>query len=994
MAIFNTRKIKNGISRFLGSGNTFNTFNEAFYHLLGNGFKRYDDDAKSYLDEGYNKNPIVYAVIQQMATKTSAVPFEIKVVKDADVAKSYNLSYKNRVPEDLISFKKKMDTKKAAFSEKVMPMPFDTPNPNQTWEEFMALFKVFYRTTGNAYIYMLRPEEGKDSGQPIGVYLLPSHLMKIVVKPNSDMLNELESPIDYYMLIEGESYAKFTAEDVIHIKMANPNYDTVGSHLYGQSPLKAALQTMASTNEALKNNVKMMTNSGAFGIIHGKNEALTPNTAMQLKARLKEMDTSTERMSNLTGLSTEIGFTRINLTTDELKPFDYLNWDQKTICNVLGWSDKLLNNDAGAKYDNVNAFRKQVVTDNIVPDLEALAAGLNRYLFTKIKGYENAEIHFDVTQLPEMQQDTEKLVTWFSKLLADGVVTRAEFREALGFEEINSPEMQLHTVSMTIVPLKDAVMAMPEPSGKDPDAEEEEEEDPKKPKKPGKTKPRKTGQKEFNPNQPRDYRGRWTDGAAGGPESKKCFKEWFGDSKAVDEDGNPKEYYHGTTHGFEEFNDGRGNIENDFGIGHYFTSSLDDVQSNYDDLDGPDLTNRIEQMAEQLADRGENVDYDEATRIATAELSGGENRVIPAYLSLQNPLILDNRHYFKETEFDIVFDEETGEETGNAIDLLNALDRATSGFYDVNFDTVRSDFWDAMGGGTTGATYLLSKLRASEGLIYATGGNGKLAGNEILRLAAELAGFDAIIDRNVYRKFGAGRQFGRAMQGIYNDTEHIIVFESGQIKGVDNETFCDERNIYKSYKITEKFDPNQPRDNNGMWTDGGTAAPLKLDEITAIADYTDEGFVNVNNFLRRGQSKDDYYPGDTYEGLIKKVSDLENAIAKLPEHGGVVYRGLDLVGEGPKVWALNRKLKSANAIIEFKTFLSTSKEKGFPTDILEGGRSGGKYLFEIVSKTGKDVSKYGVTGESEVIFKPNTKFKIVDFKKDENTGYYKVKLKE
>ena len=101
-----------------------------------------------------------------------------------------------------------------------------------------------------------------------------------------------------------------------------------------------------------------------------------------------------------------------------------------------------------------------------------------------------------------------------------------------------------------------------------------------------------------------------------------AFKEWFGDwesgdgskvvdkngrpqknrefSAAVGEDGEPVVVYHGTTHEFEQFSEGRGNIENSFGIGHYFTTDSGDVDRNYAG-EGPDLKNRVEHRYEQIS---------------------------------------------------------------------------------------------------------------------------------------------------------------------------------------------------------------------------------------------------------------------------------------------------------------------------------------------------------------------------------------------------------
>jgi len=86
-----------------------------------------------------------------------------------------------------------------------------------------------------------------------------------------------------------------------------------------------------------------------------------------------------------------------------------------------------------------------------------------------------------------------------------------------------------------------------------------------------------------------------------------AFREWFGDSNVVDEDGEPLVVYHGAGEQFEEFRHGwsAGHI---WGRGFYFTESE--------------------------ADAGH---YAEISSRKT-----GEQNIIPAYLSIENPLYLES----------------------------------------------------------------------------------------------------------------------------------------------------------------------------------------------------------------------------------------------------------------------------------------------------------------------------------------------------------------
>lgn len=259
------------------------------------------------------------------------------------------------------------------------------------------------------------------------------------------------------MLIEGKTYIDFEAENVIHIKLPNPNYSENGAHLYGQSRLEAALRNIQSSNKAVDLNLKTLQNGGAFGFIHGKNIALQEIQAKEIKERLSEMNKNSEDLSKIAGISAEIGFTRISLTTDELKPFEFLKYDQKQICNVLGWSDNLLNNDDGGKYDKQVQEQKRVVVDNIQPDLMLLEDALNSFFLPRFKGYENTEIVYDISELPEMQQDTKTTVDWCVQLLDRGVLNRKEVREVLTFNETDNEIMEIYTVANDLLTLDEAI---------------------------------------------------------------------------------------------------------------------------------------------------------------------------------------------------------------------------------------------------------------------------------------------------------------------------------------------------------------------------------------------------------------------------------------------------------------------------------------------------------------------------------------------------------
>lgn len=417
-----------------------NKFNEAFMKFWGVGSATYDHKNRTYLDKGYRINPIVFSVVNQMCDKSKSVPFYVKKIKDQKALKK--LKRFDRAVGNNLSSKQLFDRqqlKALAFDEEEMDFPMERPNPNQTWQDIISLYKLFLKTTGNFYLLKVSPDNGLNKGVPQLVYVLPSDKMELVLKKDADLLYD-ENPIDYFKLTDGDINIRFEKENVIHVKTPNPFYDQNGSHLYGLSPMASLLKNIESSNDALDNNIKTLKNSGVFGYFYGADKSnLTPEQVSQFKQNLQNADKQSGRLSKLVGSSVPIEFQRLSLDTTELQPFEYLKYDQKQICNVFGWSDLLLNSDSNMTYNNIKEERKRVVTDNIKPDLDLLAAALNDEFIPLFKGYEQAEMEFDITELPEMQENIKEMIEWMQKAW----LTPNEIRLAAKYETIDIDGMDV-----------------------------------------------------------------------------------------------------------------------------------------------------------------------------------------------------------------------------------------------------------------------------------------------------------------------------------------------------------------------------------------------------------------------------------------------------------------------------------------------------------------------------------------------------------------------
>lgn len=311
---------------------------------------------------------------------------------------------------------------------------------------------------------------------------------------------------------------------------------------------------------------------------------------------------------------------------------------------------------------------------------------------------------------------------------------------------------------------------------------------------------------------------------------RKAAEEAFKDSVVRDDNGNLLKVYHGRVSKFNVFDREFANIEGDMGKGFYFSSQKDDVDSNYANNEGPDLTNKIARLAERI-EAEQDIDYDEAKKKAREHYIKSEPNTVEAYLNVKNPAIISNDNDGTYLEYNENYDEETddyGDPEGSLVDFVEALESAAEDY--ESFRPV--NFWEALGDGIyDGGISLKDAIPLlKENIIdELSDENGDLAINEVIRQAIEDIGFDGIIDKTVSEKF-------RNMQGMYSDTTHYIVFDSSQIKSADPITYDNDGNIIP---LSERFNSSE-KDIRYSESD--------IDKFTERT-YNNYGWVSVNDVL-------------------------------------------------------------------------------------------------------------------------------------------------
>ena len=113
----------------------------------------------------------------------------------------------------------------------------DAPNVDKSWMDFIQDILTQKILTGNAFAAW-DLGTGVNEGKPFHVYSLPSTEMQIILG------DDLRSIAGYNLDFAWSEAEVVPASDVLHIKAPNPDYDTEGDWLFGQSPCLEPLDAL------------------------------------------------------------------------------------------------------------------------------------------------------------------------------------------------------------------------------------------------------------------------------------------------------------------------------------------------------------------------------------------------------------------------------------------------------------------------------------------------------------------------------------------------------------------------------------------------------------------------------------------------------------------------------------------------------------------------------------------------------------------------------
>jgi len=443
-------RFKNLISK--NAQQTAAEYNRAIYQFLGESIVWNPENDDTYIRDGYRKNATIYSIVNIITNAATTIPFQIYEKVNENEVKRYKALTSGSVDANSI-YKANLIRKNAMVELEGTELHklLERPNAAQSYSSWISELIAFGKLTGNRYIYGIAPETGINQGKYKELYVMPSQIMEIVS-------GGIMQPVQKYR-IEYQGAYDIPAEDICHIKDFNPYYDGTGSHLYGQSPLRAGLRSLTTNNEAVQTGVKYLQNQTARGILTSDEGDLNEVQAQQLKDKFRKNFQGANNAGDVIITPKKLSWVNFGLNAADVSLIEQYNASIKDLCNIYAVPVQLLNNTESSTYNNMKEAKKALYQNCVIPELNKIRDELNRWLVPKFG--DKLFIDFDYSAIPELQEENEKVVDQLSKAWW---VTPNEKRRVMnyGVDEENIA-LDNYYIPANLIPIETNEMPIPNP---------------------------------------------------------------------------------------------------------------------------------------------------------------------------------------------------------------------------------------------------------------------------------------------------------------------------------------------------------------------------------------------------------------------------------------------------------------------------------------------------------------------------------------------------
>lgn len=288
----------------------------------------------------------------------------------------------------------------------------ETPNQlkGYTWRDIDEQMVTYLLCSGNAYLYgeML-------SGKIAEVDVLPSNHIEIETGDNFFLPN-----LKYQFDI-GSTKRIYKQGDIEHIKLFNPNYQSVEDSYKGLSVFEVAQQVVQVGNDRWDASAHLFQNRGMAGLVSDQSDRpMLKEEAEQLQKNWTKSVSGTSKYGGVRITNKDLKYISMAMSATDLQLIEQGVISLRAICNVLGLDSSLFNDPSNKTFNNRLEAEKAMYTNVIIPLADKIAAKHNNYIVKNHYPDGNYRMRKDYSHVEALQKD-KKSEAQKDKIVMDGI---------------------------------------------------------------------------------------------------------------------------------------------------------------------------------------------------------------------------------------------------------------------------------------------------------------------------------------------------------------------------------------------------------------------------------------------------------------------------------------------------------------------------------------------------------------------------------------------
>jgi len=173
--------------------------------------------------------------------------------------------------------------------------------------------------------------------------------------------------------------------------------------------------------------------------------------AQQLKDKFRSAHQGSNNAGDIIITPKKLSWVNFGLNASDVSLIEQYNASIKDLCNIYHVPVQMLNNTDASTYNNMKEAKKALYQNAVIPELCKIRDELNRWLAPQFG--EKLCIDFDFSVIPELQEETEKVVNQMSQAWW---LTPNEKRMAMNYgEDEESDILNDYYIPANLIPVKD-----------------------------------------------------------------------------------------------------------------------------------------------------------------------------------------------------------------------------------------------------------------------------------------------------------------------------------------------------------------------------------------------------------------------------------------------------------------------------------------------------------------------------------------------------------